>query len=66
MLELYPRSPVPKMTVLCRLCAVESSDTINIFSDKGLELCLSEKINKCLPVVVSGDHFVTRYLKHMS
>ena len=41
------------MTVLCRLCAEEKDETVHIFSVKGQELCLPEKINKCLPVVVS-------------
>ena len=46
-----------EMTELCRLCAEETTESINIFSSKGQEMCLPEKIQKCLPVVVSTDHF---------
>ena len=41
------------MPALCRLCAEESKDTTHIFSAKGCELRLADKIHKCLPVVVS-------------
>ena len=41
---------------LCRLCAEETTDTVNIFSGRGAELGLAEKISKCLPVVVSSAH----------
>ena len=41
---------------LCRLCAEETPDTVNIFSGRGAELGLAEKISKCLPVVVSSAH----------
>ena len=41
------------MGLVCRLCADLSTNTINIFSEKGIELRLPEKIHKCLPVLVS-------------
>ena len=44
------------MPAMCRLCAEESKDTTNIFSAKGCELRLADKIHKCLPVVVSRLH----------
>ena len=46
------------MSQVCRLCANTSTNTTNIFSEKGLELRLPEKIQKCLPVLVSRDHFL--------
>ena len=48
----------PDMGQVCRLCAAISINTTNIFSEKGLELRLPEKIQKCLPVLVSRDHLV--------
>ena len=41
------------MGLVCRLCADLSTNTTNIFSEKGIELRLPEKIHKCLPVLVS-------------
>lgn len=40
-------------SALCRLCASSSPNTTNAFSPRGLELCLPEKMAKCLPVQVS-------------
>ena len=54
--ELGPCSS--DMSQVCRLCANTSINTTNIFSGKGLELRLPEKIQKCLPVLVSRDHFL--------
>ena len=48
---------------LCRLCAEETTDTVNIFSGRGAELGLAEKISKCLPVVVSSAIVRCPYLK---
>jgi len=48
------------MTTLCRLCADPCPDTVNIYSTKGLELCLPEKINKCLPIVISEHDSLTK------
>ena len=41
------------MNSLCRLCADLCPDTVHIYSAKGMELCLPEKINKCHPIVIS-------------
>jgi len=48
------------MTMLCRLCAELCPDTTNIYSIKGLELCLPEKIQKCLPIVISETDSLTK------
>ena len=53
------------MSSVCRLCAEQSDQTINIFSSTGHSLCLPEKINKCLPVVVSRDQSCTGTLSTM-
>ena len=53
---------VEKSLNFCRLCADESDDTIQIFSEKGQEVCLPEKINKCLPIVVSTSLIFTHFL----
>ena len=41
------------LSVICRLCAVQSDDGVEIYSQRGQEICLPEKISKCLPIVVS-------------
>lgn len=38
---------------ICRLCSEMHRVVIHIYGDEGLRLCLSEKINKYLPVNVS-------------
>ena len=43
----------PDFSTYCRLCAVKSDGGNDIFTAKGVELCLAEKIGRCLPVVVS-------------
>ena len=47
-----------KISVICRLCAGTSEEGLEIYSEKGQEICLPEKISKCLPIVVS----LSRYL----
>ena len=47
------------MGLVCRLCADPSPNTTNIFSEKGLQLRLPEKIQKCLPVLVSRDRLIS-------
>ena len=39
-------------SALCRLCASPSPNTTPAFSKRGRELCLPEKMAKCLPVQV--------------
>jgi isopentenyldiphosphate isomerase len=38
---------------LCRLCAQESADVIQIFGDEGTVLRLPEIISACLPITVN-------------
>ncbi len=40
--------------LVCRLCALPSEDGVEIFSERGIEGCLPEKISKCLPILVSA------------
>ena len=40
--------------LVCRLCATPTQDGVDIFSERGLEGCLPEKISKCLPILVSS------------
>ncbi|CAH0383549.1 unnamed protein product [Bemisia tabaci] len=47
------REPPENLTQLCRLCASNDDVQINIFSDKGREKQLVEKIFSCLSVKVS-------------
>jgi hypothetical protein len=42
-----------KSGIVCRLCATTTEDGVEIFSERGVEGCLPEKISKCLPILVS-------------
>ncbi|XP_023320079.1 zinc finger and SCAN domain-containing protein 2 [Eurytemora carolleeae] len=44
-----------KVPLICRLCASPTEDGVEIFSEKGQEICLPEKISKCLPVLIRAD-----------
>ena len=46
-----------KVPLICRLCASPTEDGVEIFSEKGQEICLPEKISKCLPVLVSRTRY---------
>jgi hypothetical protein len=43
----------PKRGLVCRLCATPTEDGVEIYSERGVEGCLPEKISKCLPILVS-------------
>jgi hypothetical protein len=38
---------------LCRLCAQESADVVQIFGDEGIALHIPEIISACLPITVN-------------
>lgn len=38
---------------ICRLCAQESTDVVQIFGDEGIALRLPEIISACLPIIVN-------------
>lgn len=44
---------------LCRLCASAVSEAVYIFGATGKEQCIAEKINSCLPVMVSYLHCIS-------
>ena len=52
--------PLPKMEV-CRLCAKEGQNFVEIFSQAGKSLGLPEKVKDCLPILVSSAIFSSLY-----
>ena len=50
-----PTPPVPPQSMsVCRLCAKESADLIDIFSEAGKAKELPEKLKLVLPILVSS------------